>query len=341
MKPARIRNVSAPPLAPVSDPQTAVEPIESGGEQALISPYTPKPLKSVFKGMATYGYNPRRPERARHLILAQPKHGKSSLGVSCPTAAVLDFEGGANAVTNPRAYIFNLSGTPTLVPGDPRYAEERAWLMVDPWERYLKVKDLLIEDSKSADPQFTTVVVDSLDVFLDRISSNLCRAKGADNISDGAFGKYGGFHLVSEQVRREFADFESAGYGLVIPTHLTEKRMVDGNVALEPLVFPSVFKAVLRMVDQVVSIKKIVESRAAKKKITTPKGVEVEIDDPNKRIITTAVTLRTVPMPENPDRGCRVSIPDELTLPQADGWEQYASAYNAEVARVRAEQAGA
>jgi hypothetical protein len=287
----------------------------------------PNRLKPVFEGLIQRGYNPRPPEKSRMLVLGLRKSGKSSFICSNPDACVLDFEGGCNAITNPRAYVADLSPTNQDAAGV--------------WASYQKIKTVLIQDGKSPKPQFRTIGVDSIDLMVDLLATLFCREQKIENLSEyksmGA-----GFQRVRERMLRELQDFEDAGYGLMIPSHLGEKTLTDSTgssrLVVQPRLSDSFRQALLMRVDQIVHIGLTAVTTFPKKTITLPGGVTREIEDKTNPQTEIQVQLRTLSGPTDRERGCRVAIPDGLEIPVADGWSVYANAYNAEVARVRTTQ---
>lgn len=306
--------------------------------QQIVSPFGGT-LKDIFKGMMHTGYNPRPPERSRLLLLGLRKSFKTSFACSHSRCCVLDWEGGANAVMHKKAFDANLSGVPTLSAGEPGYAEERQWLAAAPWARYLRVKEALLADAKSPEPQFTTVAIDSVDYMIELMCTQFCREQAIEDLGDyktmGA-----GYGRVRERFLRELDDLEMAGYGLILNAHLGEKMMhrPDGsdNLRVEPRISDSFYKALMMKVDQIMHISLTVDTIPTKRTTRLPNGQEVEVVDKSKTETVVNIVLRTVPTPENRERGCRVQIPDRLHLPLDGAWDVYAQAYREEVKRVRA-----
>lgn len=303
-------------------------------EQTNVNPFKPRPLKPLFaKASVTWGYNPREPERARIYLMGLRKQFKTSFAASNPDAVILDFEGGANAVMSPRAYVVNLSGTATKLPTDSGYAEERAWLLKSPLDRYLLTKKLLLEDAKSADPQFKTVVIDSMDLFIEHKITEFCRDERVENIGD--YRSHGaGYSKVCERITRELQDFEDAGYGMVLIAHLGEQKDDTGKITIGTRITGSFHKTLLMKVDQVMTINLLSVSTQATRDVEQ-NGKVVKKVIPGQRDTKVTISLRTMPLPDNVERGCRVQIPDGLELPLSDAWAVYADAYRKEVQRVK------
>lgn len=323
---------------PQEVPQEVSQEVSQEAPQTLNSPFRPKPLKAAFQGLSvSYGYNPRLPERARIYLLGLRKQFKSSFAASNPDACILDFEGGANAVMAPRAYVCNLSATATAEPGTPAYEAERAWLKMPVLERYAKIKAQLIADASTKDPQFKTIGFDSIDLFIELLITDFCREVGVEHIGDYK-SRGAGYNRVLERLMRELQDFEEAGYGLIIVAHLGEKTLNNGDdsqLIIRPRISDSFHKGLLMKVDQILQIS-LTSISVPAKVAKTFNGKTIMVDDKENRVTKTEVLLRSIPTPENPERGCRVQIPDKLQLPLADAWQTYARAYRAEVRRVRA-----
>lgn len=299
--------------------------------QVLENPISKRKLKPTFGAMGYRAYSPRPPERARTLVLGLRKTGKSSFAASNPVCAVLDFEGGAHSVKNPQAYIFPIQPTADEVDsGKPREGYDS----LDPWQRYQAVKKALLADAKSGDPQFKTVAIDSVDAMVEFMIGEFCKEKKIDNLGDYKDGRAGWFEVRSP-FQRELLDFDYAGYGLIMISHLAE-RVVNENLVVQPKLSNSFREALLMMADQIVHTEFIWESKPGTK--TVKIGNEMKtVPDRENRIEESRVVLRTISKPNDRERGCRVQIPDGLVLPDGAGWAAYAEAYLKEVERVKSE----
>lgn len=283
--------------------------------QELSSPYTPTPLKSAFDGLATYGYNPKPPELARMLLLGFPKSGKTTFLASNPKAMIADWEGGARAVTNPRAYVTDLS--------------------YDGWNRWIKLKAALLNDAKTKDRMFDTVVIDSADEMYAHIARSFCQKYGVESVGD----KQGtnGWNAIANMFLTEITPLEEAGYGVLYVSQLREKILKkngEDTVYIEPVLPDSWRRPILYRVEQIISV--LSETRTEFPKVTrTVNGKEVTYEDKGNPVTTRKVYLKPAASRESRNEGCRVCIPDRLEIPAADGWQAYANAYAAEVKRVQ------
>jgi len=310
-------------------------PSKPQADQIVTSAFTGQPLKPAFQGVQlTRGYHPRPPERARILLMGLRKSGKSTFAVSHPGCCVLDFEGGCAAIPHPRAYIAGLTDCPAP---DDRAANPE-WYARDLWDRYQQVKSALLADAKTASPQFTTVAFDSVDFLLSVIIDRFCREHELDSITDYK-GRGAGWFEVASRLLREIDDMERAGYGLILNTHQVEKTFSHGEntwVEIKPCLIESARRELLKRVDQIMHI--------GMTEVTKPRMETVTIDGKPYQCKTqevdtiVKVVLRTIPLGNDRERGCRVAIPDKLELPPRDAWAAYADAYNAEVERQQAAQ---
>jgi hypothetical protein len=259
------------------------------------------------------------------MVMGLQKHGKSTLLCSHPGALVFDWEGGASAVTHPRAYIADL------------------WGQADPWAKYLQIKELVIQDARSAHPQFRTVFMDTADQMIDYMQFRFCQEEGLDNIGDYRDGR-AGYARVRERFMRELFDFEAAGYGIGVAVHQEEQFLQDrqgGSILrIKVCMSDSFRRALIRYVDQIITITRVTETVYPMKTVNIPGKGSRQIEDRSRPQSVVQVHLRTLPIAEDQTTGCRVSIPDRLLLPEADGWTVYADAYQKEVAARKAELAG-
>lgn len=318
--------------------EAAAQAVTTPPAQVLSSPFVAGPLKTVFAGMAVCGYNPRPAERGRIYLMGLRKSFKTSFCCSHPGCCVLDFEGGANAVMTPRAFTVNLSGGATLSPGQPGYEEERKWLLLSPWDRFQKIKAALILDGRSQAPQFSTIAIDSSDLMAEVMVDRFCQEQGVADIGEYKT-KGAGYGMVRVQMFRQLKDLEDAGYGLIVTAHLSEKILTneDGTnrIIVDNWIFDSFHRAFLRWADQVLNIYLTVTSMPTKRTIRLTDGSAAVIDDKVNRVEEALIELRTIPTPDNRERGCRVQVPDRLRLPFADAWQVYRKAYQEEISRVQ------
>jgi len=302
--------------------------------QTVTSPMSNRELKPAFAGLARRGYNPRSPERARHLVLGLRKSGKSSLACSHPGCIVLDWEGGTDAIVNQKAFTVDIKPrSEELASGRPLGGMPS----LDPWERFQHIKKALLSDAKSGSPNFQTVAFDSVDFMLEHMMARFCAGHNAAgkvvaNIADYKDGRAGWFEVRAPFIR-EIQDFDDAGYGLILNSHLAE-RIVEERTVTQPRLSNSFREALLMMVDQILHIEYRWESLPGKR-IITVNGKEKEIADPQNRQEISSVVLRTVAKPTDRERGCRVEIEDGLVLPSGQMWETYAERYRKEVEKVR------
>jgi hypothetical protein len=303
-----------PPSKPIQEVQT------SSGET----------LKDVFRNISYSGYHPTPVERSKALVLGLRKSFKTSYACSNPKAAILDWEGGANAVLNPKAHIFNLSNTPVFSPGEPEYEAEQIWLAIPRWDRWLKIKSILLADAKTPDPQFHTVAWDSVDRFTDLMEALFLEEKGKEHMGD--YKKKGaGYNELAGRVMAEIDELEEARYGAIYNVHLVEKRIDEGDkTSYVPKVrlYDSIYKELLMRVEQIIQISLL--------KTKVPKVVERTLPDGRKisskiSVDKVCISLRTMPTPENRERGCRVQIPDGIELPLNGAYAAYAAEYNRQV----------
>jgi len=300
-------------------------------EQTITSPLTKKPIKGIFEKITRQGYSPRPPERAKHLVLAPVKAGKSTFGCTHPEAAVFDWECGTDSVKTQKALIFPIMPTPEEVECGSPLGE---FPNLDPWDRYVFARNLLLRDARSGSPQFRTIVMDSVDYMVDFLMSRFCRDKGVENISDYKNGQAGWWE-VRTLFMRELQTLYDAGYGLVLPVHLTAKT-VGERVMVQPKIAPSFREGLYGFVNQIISFEPQTVTICDKKKVELPGGKVAYTDDPTTKRTEHRVVLHANANPNEPERGCRVEVPDGLVLPEDKMWETYAEAYNAEVAKRKA-----
>jgi hypothetical protein len=291
---------------------------------------TLRKIKPVFKDLGSREYNPRPVERSRWLIIGFRKRGKTTTLCSNPATVVLDLEGGALAVANPQAFVLHIMPLQEeLVSGKPK-----GFTSLDPWERFLEAKELLLKDAKSGDPNFLTVGIDSLDAMFDLHAADFCGGNNAlkktiDNLGDYKDGTSGWYEL-RKPFMRHLQDFDNAGYGLVGIVHKTENLIRDDRnnktiVSSKWATLPPTFRQqLLRMFDQVCHV--------------DWESVKIDGEGKGPRVKTRrALVLRTVDLPDDQETGCRVAIP-KLELPKGSAWAAIADAYQDEVERVRAEE---
>jgi len=307
----------------------------AGGGQGLTSPFSNKP---IFRDIPLIrGYNPRPPERARHLIMGLRKSAKSTFVCSLPMCCVLDWEGGCDAITKARAHVVSL----TDFPSPERANVMKSWFSLGVWDRYEKIKDALLKDAKTTAPTFTTIAVDSVDYMFDVICARFCQENNIFSVGDFKGKKGTGWYQVRVRLLSEIDAFEQAGYGLLLTTHQTETtvwRDDHPTLQLRPNLSEQVRQALLRRVDQIVHMSALLEQDETE--VTTMvKGKPISTTQ--RTGLVTRVRLRTVPVRDDKERGCRVNIPDKLLIPEVNGWDTYAAAYRAEVERRRAAESQA
>jgi len=288
----------------------------SPAPQTLSTPFQPSPLKPAFDGLVAHGYNPRTADQSRALVIANPKVGKSTFLRSIPGAIVLDFEGGANATTCPRAYYADLSGH--LTGGEA------------PLTRFDRVKTLLLQDAKTPTPQFKTVVIDTVDAWVDRLAAHIL-----PNHKDGR-AAWGELQTV---LMGHLDDLAQAGYGVYLGAHLNTKILTNDNgvnqTYTELSAPESIRKRLVRWVDQLMILSATAEVVYPVKKIKLPDGKVREVQDKENGQKTIRVWLDAKPAGTGVASGSRVTV-DHLCVPERDGYAAYAQAYAAEVERVRA-----
>jgi len=306
----------------MSEAKTDSAVIEETPIQEITSPWSPKPLKRIFKDLAVCEYRPRPVEKCRVLVWGLPKSGKTTFVCSNPDAIVLDFEGGANAVVHPRAYVVDLSPASG-----------------DVLNRYQKIKNLLIEDARSVDPQFKVVVIDSIDFMADRWDATFCAENGITDLGEYRSGG-AGYHRVNMRILDELRTFEDAGYGIMLVGHLSEKSYDDsGNqrFRIVPNIRDSLLRPLARWADQILTIASVPQIVYPTKRVPVPgkpgeyRTVEIKTEPQT----VNRIVLQAVKMSDNHNTGCRVQIPGQLELPEADGYQVYKTAYETEVQRVR------
>jgi len=291
-------------------------------KQTVTSPFHPAPLSDEFKGLASFGYNPPAPERARTIIHGSLKSGKTSFVCSNPTTCVLDFEGGTSAVLNPRAWVIDLSPEAGSV-------EQR----LDQTLRALE------KEAKQKKPTFTTVAVDSVDYLIAHLERVFCARQGVEDI--GEFRQKGaGYPKVRRMMMDILNRISDAGYGIQLVSHLVEKSYVDDDGNTKYRYIPALYNSFLTelgaWIFQCLTI--ITASRLVypTRTITAPDGTKREVEIRTNPTTVQEVTLQTVPLRDNRQSGCRVHLPGRLVLPEADGFAVYAEAYNKEVAQNKA-----
>lgn len=79
------------------------------------------------------------------------------------------------------------------------------------------------------DSNFTTVVIDTVDILYKHCSAHVCKAKGWQDPSDGGYGK--GFNLVRDEFMRVLNKMHQSGLSLIFISHSKEKTLKKKNGA--------------------------------------------------------------------------------------------------------------
>lgn len=283
--------------------------------QVLTSPFTPAPLKKAFDGMLQSGYNPRTAEQSRALVIADPKVGKSTFLRSIRSAIVLDFEGGSNATACPRAYYADLSGQ--VKTGE------------SPLSRFDRLRAILVDDAKTTQPQFSTVVVDTIDALVDRYAALILPQH-----KDGR----AGWGEIQTTLMNSLEELAQAGYGVYLGAHLkTTVLSEDGNNRMytELAIPASIRTRIIRWVDQIIVLTPKIDTIYPEKTIKLPDGKVQKIQDKTQPQRITRVFLDARSMGQNTPTGARVAV-NNLLIPEQDGFDVYKAAYDQEVERVKA-----
>jgi len=171
------------------------------------------------------GWNPTPLNKARIWLVAPPAEGKTTLVTSNPKALVLDLEDRAGDIINSRA---------TYV----HYPDMKG---------YLNLITELCKDKKAGKSYFDTIVIDTVDAFIDQSIPYLTEkySSKCEDIREYAGGK-GGWFKMRDLLMSNLQELTLAGYGWVVTSHVIDKELGEGNnkrIVRCPSVMDSVRKA--------------------------------------------------------------------------------------------------
>lgn len=303
-------------------------------QQSVSSPLSSE-VKPLFQGVVEQGFAPLPASRVSMLIQGFSKSGKTTFAISNPDAVVLDFENGTRFVPIQRGRRMAILPTEeeleTGIPGPLG--------SLDPIDRFHAAVDLLMKDAQAGNPQFQTVAIDTVDTLFGLAIARFCQDRNIENIGDYKDGRAGWFEM-RDPILQRFIDLRRY-YGLHLLTHLQEKVLTraDGTstVMIEATLAPSVRRALLNMVEQIVMISRTTVFQSREKvPVVLSNGKKVMREDPRGPEERHVVVLRTAPISSARELGCRITVPGTIELPWEDPWGEYVKHYDEEVARIQA-----
>jgi hypothetical protein len=283
------------------------------------------------------GYDPLAAKDTRHFIIGPEGKGKSTFLAGIPRTAIIDAEGGANAVPYSRAVRFHVQTAKHLH----------------------ELVDKLVKDGDKPNRPFDRVGFDTVDQLLDVLNPELAKRhnKGVDITQYGSHGA--GYSLLKVAFWNLVHAVQQAGYAWTVIGHLTEKAITvnkQERTVLRPVVFDSLSKQLARNCEVFANLYQETEEETLGKEWISVKGMDqkVEVDKRDAQGNTTRKVHRgylDLSMGDSPigtfqgkQRGVptlrtKIALPHPLSGKY--GWDAFVAEYDKAVAEVRTQIKGA
>ena len=299
------------PAQPTANPTTAVAPLS-----------VPKiPADYAALGVVG-GYQPPAAERLRFFIIGPSGDGKTSFVASIPKTLILDFEGGAWGIPNPRA----------------------VRIVCKTYKTFKAIYEKLIIDGKAGRRAWDRVVFDTLDQFVEMMNPMIALAhhtanwKGTDITDYG--GKGAGWAILKNECWKHVTDLEQAGYAWSCVGHVTEKTITINNkdrTVIRPVLFDTFAKLVARNSDYFINVHSKIEAVQQYKVVSGkqyPSGTkDVPVYVMSGSAIGSSLATQQTKQRGVPTMPATIRLPD--TMSGESGWEAFCTAYYQSVEEVR------
>jgi len=284
------------------------------------------PAQSVPSDWASLGvetgYKPLSVNQLRMFILGPEGQGKTTFIAGSPKTLILDYEGGAWGIPNPRAHRIH----------------------VTTFEMQHRFTDKLVADAKAGRRFYDRIVFDTIDQLVELMNDELSIIY-KDNLTKGIpdirnYGQKGaGYVLLARYCWDEIQKVEKAGYAWTCTGHLTEKTITIGNTdrtVIRPVVSGTISDLVGRNCEVVATINQRQESveffreiqgRKISGGFNTIQATYLEATTMNPVEGVAQGKVRGVP----PMR-TKILLPNPMTGEQ--GWDKFAAAYDEAAASV-------
>jgi hypothetical protein len=266
-------------------------------------------------------FNPRPASRLRMIVEGPPGSGKSTFFASDPSALILDFDKATENVYKRRA---------TAVP-------------ISTFAEYAKVKELAEKDAKLGRMEFTRVVFDTADEFMDLIDRHLIEsinAKKPDGMKLATIKEFGqsgaGFNRLTSALLRELKDWDQMGYVWSVAAHMTRKivKIGDQDVQITRcLMPPTTMAALVRNADIGAYISPVVIKGKEVQEVTLGNGTKVSKPVTTAREACKLVIQNDETLPDSKRR--LYNLVCEIELPPVDGLAAFAKVYDAAVQELK------
>jgi len=311
-------NTNGKGLAAEKVPEKGQELMDAATGQVLGKPTIPSDYAAMG---VSYGFSPPPPAALTMVITGLSGVGKTTFVSSIPKALVVSFRPhGAKGVIGARAANVYL----------------RSWA---DWDR-LRTK--LIADGPNPSRPYDTVVFDTSDEWFNPLAEKIIAdwneraSKPVTSIGDvGQKGK--GFSEVGALLMQELRAIQTAGYGWIATGHLIEKSLeINGmmttklRVVLAPSCYGQLVQAafikaqIIPFMETTKQVtRKLPDGRSVKRTVAIPEA---------ERVFEYRLTIRA----GDADFDAKTNLPDlppYVAVPVRNGWDAFATAYQAAVER--------
>lgn len=298
-----------------------------GEVQSVISGATvPKWLEGF--GVVS-GFRPAPLQGSRLVITGPPGCGKSTFLNGFPGLLMLDPEGGGNTVADPKAY---------------RFTAPRTTAPKDLDEAYMYVVNQACNRRRSGNTDVSMIGIDTLDSMVDIFLTAFCLRNDIDDpISYNTNKTSGnGYTIVRKAIFGMLDRVYASGMGWAIITHMTTELVSVGERQVEKsrLTLSQSFRGrLMQACEHMLFMRRatISETRPGK-----PLKLKGGIEKPGKPVVKTHEVRQLMTQPgqvwdgaSTNDVKVRVPLPGSIVIPERDGYQAFADAYDQAIRNLR------